>query len=261
MPGAIVISIGALVALHLLRSALGDEADVRLVLDLAFIPAQWTIAWDPGKAAEIVAGLAGLGADPERGAAAHLALAQYVLGRPEPAYWSIVTYALLHGSWTHILLNVVWLAAFGTPVARRCGAFRFFVLALAAALGGALAHFLAHPTSVLPMIGASAAISGMMAAAARFVFTGDHRVFQPGAGAAQDAGEPRLGLHALFRNRQAVFFLGVWFVLNIVFGLVASPLGMVEASIAWEAHLGGFIVGLLLFSLLDRVQPLRVRAT
>ena len=259
MPGAIVVTIGALVAVHGLRSVLSDEADIRFMFDLAFIPAQWTVSWQPQKAAEILNDLATAGSDAE--AAARLALTRYVLARSEPAYWSVVTYALLHGSWTHVLLNAVWLAAFGTPVARRCGALRFFGLGVAAALGGAGAHFLAHPTSVLPMIGASAAVSGMMAAAARFVFTADRRPFMPHAVPVQNEGQPRLGLAALLKNRQVALFLGIWFAMNILFGLVATPLGIVDASIAWEAHLGGFVVGLLLFPLADRVRPVRFQAT
>jgi membrane associated rhomboid family serine protease len=255
VPVVVAVTIGILVLVHALRSALSDEADIRLLFELAFIPAQWTVAWEPAKAAEILGELAAQGAGPD--AATRLAVARYVLSQGEPSYWSVLTYGLLHGSWAHILLNSVWLAAFGTPVARRCGAVRFLALGLASALGGAAAHYLANPTSVMPMIGASAAVSGMMAAAARFVFAGGPGRFGhyewPGA----FVGQSRLGLSGLLRNSRAALFLGIWFITNLLFGLAAAPLGITDASIAWEAHIGGFLVGLLLFPLVDRVEPIR----
>jgi membrane associated rhomboid family serine protease len=257
IPAVVVVTIGLLVALHGLRSVLSDEADVRLLLELAFIPAQWAVAFEPGRAEEIIAEIAGQVGDPE--AATQLTLARYVLGDGGTPYWSPVTYALLHGSWAHILLNSVWLAAFGTPVARRCGALRFLVLALVSALGGAAMHFVANASSVMPMIGASAAVSGMMGAAARFVFVPGPG--GPGNWPSHHTGQPRLSLLGVARNSRAALFLGIWFATNILFGLVAAPLGITDASIAWEAHIGGFLVGLLLFPLADRAEHVPFRAT
>jgi len=59
------------------------------------------------------------------------------------------------------------------------------------------------------------------------------------------------GFGDLLRNRTAALFLGVWFGTNLLFGLLARPLGVTDASIAWEAHIGGFLVGLFLFPLLE----------
>jgi membrane associated rhomboid family serine protease len=255
VPAVVVITIGTLVLLHALRSALSGEAEVRLLLDLAFIPAQWTAAWDPAKAIAILAEAAAR----EDGGAAR-ALADYVLGRADLPVWTALTYALLHGSWPHILLNGVWLAAFGTPIARRCGAVRFLVLGMASALGGAAAHLLANPTSVMPMIGASAAVSGMMAAAARFVFSPPGRL-GPDAWPGPHVAQRRLSLFGVAKNSRAALFLAVWFATNLLFGAVATPLGIIDASIAWEAHIGGFLVGLLVFPLVDRVEPVRFQAT
>ena len=56
-------------------------------------------------------------------------------------------------------------------------------------------------------------------------------------------------------------FLGIWFVTNLLFGMVATPLGISDASVAWEAHIGGFLAGLLLFPMVDRAEPVRFRAT
>jgi membrane associated rhomboid family serine protease len=258
LPSVVIVMIGVLVAVHGLRSVLSDEADFRLLLDFAFIPAQWTVAFDPTRTAEILAGMAGTGSDPDT--AARLAFARYLLADPQPPYWSILTYALLHGSWPHVLLNSVWLAAFGTPVARRCGTVRFLALSAAAAVGGALAHLLGNGTSLMPMIGASAAVSGMMAAAARFVFSGERAIGQSAWGG-QPEGQPRLSLLGLARNSRAALFIGIWFATNLLFGIAAAPLGILDASIAWEAHIGGFVVGLLLFPFLDRSEPIRFQAT
>jgi membrane associated rhomboid family serine protease len=263
MPAVVVVTIGVLVALHALRSVLSEEADVRLVLDLAFIPAQWILAWDPARASELLASSAG-GEDGVRAA-----LAQYVVAQSSLPVWTALTYALLHGSFAHILLNGVWLAAFGTPVARRCGAARFLTLAVASAVAGAAAHLVAHPMSVAPMIGASAGVSGMMAAAARFVFSPAPGSFGPDAwpvphgarATANEALKERLSLGGLLRNSRAALFLGIWFATNLLFGLIATPLGLSEASIAWEAHIGGFLAGLILFPLVDRPEPVRFPAT
>jgi membrane associated rhomboid family serine protease len=155
-----------------------------------------------------------------------------------------------------VLLNAVWLAAFGSPVARRVGAPRLLALAAAGAVGGALAHVLANPHAIGPMIGASAAVSGLMAAAARFVFAPPtvhediDRFLPPHL-------KPRESLRGLLANRRAALFIGIWFVTNALFGIFAEPLGLVDSGIAWEAHMGGFVAGLLLFPLLDPVPDRR----
>src|SRR5215207_23916 len=259
MPAVVTVTIGVLVLLHVLRSVLSDEADLRLLLELAFIPAQWTVAWDPAAASEILAQAAGQAGDAENGI--ETALARYVLGQGALNPWSVLTYALLQGSWAHILLNSVWLAAFGTPIARRCGPARFLLLAVASALGGAAAHLLANPTSVMPMIGASGAVSGMMAAAARFVFSPAPGRLGPDPWPGQPLAQPRLSLLGVVKNSRAALFLGIWFATNLLFGAIAAPLGMTAGSIAWEAHIGGFLVGLLVFPLVDRVETVRSRAT
>jgi membrane associated rhomboid family serine protease len=55
------------------------------------------------------------------------------------------------------------------------------------------------------------------------------------------------------QNRSALFFLGTWFGINLLVGLVSQPLGIAEGGIAWQAHIGGLLAGLLVFPLLDPV--------
>jgi membrane associated rhomboid family serine protease len=249
LPGIVAAVVLALVAVHAARFHLfSEDFDFGLLLDLAVVPARWTAALDPSRAdailREAAEGFSG------REALVRQALAEFILADAGAKPWTAVTYAALHGSWTHVLLNSVWLAAFGTPVARRCGGLRFALLMLAAAIGGALAHGFVHPLSSVPMIGASAAVSGLMAAAARFVFASG----EPGP-----AGWPTQGLGDLLRNRRAALFLAIWFGTNLLFGLIATPLGITDASIAWEAHIGGFVVGLLLFPVIERGRHIPVR--
>jgi membrane associated rhomboid family serine protease len=251
LPAIVAASIVVLVILHAVRSVLlSPAADFGLLLDWAVVPARWTAAWDPSRADAIVreaaAGFSG------HEAAVREALAQYILADGGAKPWTALSYALLHGSWAHVLLNCVWLAAFGTPVARRCGPLRFLALGALCAVGGAFAHALTDPLSIVPMVGASAAISGWMAAAARFVFAPDRDAFH-GMRTVREAHErPRQTIRELMRNRGAAMFLGMWFASNLLFGLTAAPLGITESSVAWEAHIGGFLAGFMLFPWLDR---------
>ena len=84
--------------------------------------------------------------------------------------WSLVTYSLLHANLAHIGFNVLWLLPFGSALARRFGATRFFLFMAVTAVAGALAHLVTHQHALAPMIGASASVSGAMAAAIRFAF-------------------------------------------------------------------------------------------
>ena len=84
--------------------------------------------------------------------------------------WTFVTYSLLHANLSHIGFNVLWLLPFGSALARRFGAIRFFVFMAVTAVAGALAHLVTHEHAIAPMIGASASVSGAMAAAIRFAF-------------------------------------------------------------------------------------------
>lgn len=251
LPGVVLASILCLVAVQGLRSLAPDDLGLDLLLDLAVIPAQWTLSFDPSALPGVLRQAVGGASSGE--AVGRIAFARAVLENGGPHYWSAATYALLHGSWPHVLMNSVWLAAFGTPVARRCGPLRFLLLALAAALGGAAVHVLAHPLSVAPMIGASAAVSGMMGAAVRFVFTPTS--FVPDRSGGMRAHQSGLSLIGLMRNSRAMLFLGIWFATNILFAMIAAPLGLLEGEIAWEAHIGGFVTGLLLFPVIDRDRP------
>ncbi len=166
--------------------------------------------------------------------------------------WTFVTYAFIHGDLNHLFFNAVWLLAFGSPVARRFGTLRFLAFFAVTAAAGAAVHLATHFGEVLPMVGASAAVSGAMAAAMRFAF-------QPGGplglwGGREEAYRvPAVPLTVAFRDRRVLAFLLVWFGVNALFGLSPFRMPGVEQAVAWQAHIGGFLAGLLAFAVFDPV--------
>jgi membrane associated rhomboid family serine protease len=171
--------------------------------------------------------------------------------------WTFVTYAFLHGDALHLTLNSIWFVPFAAAVARRFGAVRFLGFFAATAAAGALVHLVTHPGEGLPMIGSSAAVSGFMAGAIRFAFQhgGPLTMFRNNDMDAYRV--PAAPLLLALRDPRILIFLGAWFGLNLLFGLGSLSVPGVEGNIAWEAHIGGFLAGLLLFSLFDPVpqQP------
>jgi len=122
--------------------------------------------------------------------------------------WTFVTYSLLHANLSHIVFNVLWLLPFGSALARRFGALRFFVFMAVTAAAGALAHLVTHEHAVAPMIGASASVSGTMAAAIRFAFVrGSFLSFNRGDAEAA-ARVPALSLTRALRDGRVLGFLG-----------------------------------------------------
>lgn len=161
---------------------------------------------------------------------------------------SLFTHMFLHADLTHLLFNSVWLAAFGTPVVRRLGALGFSAIFIFGGLGGALLYIYVNPNSYLPMIGASGAVSALIGAAMRFAF----RPNRP-TGYSADP-QPVLSL----TNKNVLMFTAVWFITNWLFGAtnIANSLTGGQ-SIAWEAHIGGFITGVLIFPIIDRIMRAR----
>lgn len=254
LPAAIASSIMVLVAIHAVRLLLSEEADFKLLIDWAVIPARWAVALGDARIEDVMESLKGIGFEGEL--SPFQALAHYVLDGGEARPWTALTYAFLHGSWAHVLINSVWLAAFGTPIARRCGAGRFLALSAASAIGGAVLYAYMNALQVLPMIGASGAVSGLMAAASWFMFAPAE--WHPEGRMTQPHDRLRESLTGMLTNRQVLIFLGIWFAANYLFAFV-QPFGVTDASIAWEAHIGGFIVGLGLFPLIDPLPARRRR--
>lgn len=172
-----------------------------------------------------------------------------------PRLWTFVSYAFFHANFSHLIFNLVWLMAFGPPIARRFGPWRFLVFCAVTAAAGAAAHLVTHLGEFAPMIGASAAISGTMAAAMRFVFQRGGPLGVLGRGEEESYHVPAAPLSAMLRDPRILAFLAVWFGVNIVFGIGAVTMPGTEGTVAWEAHIGGFLAGLLSFTLFDPVHP------
>ncbi len=242
--------VAAFAAIHAYRQYVAsDDTNAWMLSTFAFVPGRFTYSVDPAGVSGAISSLTG----PD--AAIRREVARFFLGDGQPLWWTPLTYAGIHADWTHDGVNSLWLLAFGAPVARRLGSLRFLGLFVVAAIAGALAHWATHPLELEPVIGASASVSGAMAAAIRFVF-------QPGAplglgGGADDTAfrRPAMPLTRVFSDRRTLSFLIMWFGLNLLFGLVSAPLGMTSGPVAWEAHVGGFLAGLLLFPLFDPPAP------
>ena len=230
VPLVVIATVGLLVLVHAFRMlVLTDEQDVKFLLTFAFIPARY------GTDAGVVGSFPG-------GFAADL--------------WTYFTYAFIHADLTHLGLNLAWLIPFGTALARRFGTLRYVLFMLVMAAVGALAHLVSHVGEMVPMIGASAAISGTMAAAMRFVFqpAGPLTHWRERSDAAYRV--PAASLAATLRDPRFLLFLLVWLGLNALFGLGTVSFGTEAGQeIAWQAHVGGFFAGLFLFNAFDPAVP------
>ncbi len=243
-PSPLIALILLLLAIHALRSlvlGLFEEQDIRLLDATAFVPARfalWAGITDP---ATVLAALKE-GSRPTQDLRA--LLHELFVASGESAPWTLVTYALLHGSWEHVIVNCLWMLAFGSPVLVRFGTLRFLAFFAVTAAAAAVFHALLNPTDVAVLVGASGAVSGLTAASLRFAIG-------PGLfGGRADWHRPAAPLAVALRDRQVLIFVAVWFAINLVAGL-GAPFGGEGMRIAWEAHVGGFVAGLLLFSVFD----------
>ena len=243
-PGCIVLSLAVLLAIHFAYWALGEAFDDQVLVQAAFLPARLTVFFSPHRLDLLAQQAANDPVALER----LRALQPFQIGA-DLKPWTLLTYALVHGSWTHVGLNAIWLLAFGTPVARRLGALPYFGLCAGGAVAAALAHWALDPMGAAPLIGASGSVSALMGACARFMFS-------PGGVQRGMLGEgpppPLPPLAALLRDRPALLFVGSWAVLNFIFGAGAVEMGLSEAPVAWVAHVGGFAFGLLTLGLFER---------
>jgi membrane associated rhomboid family serine protease len=224
VPAVITTLLVLMALIHAIRVyVLTENQDIEVLLAFAFIPARYDSSallqgWPGGFGAQI---------------------------------WTFVTYAFLHANWMHFGVNAVWFLPFGSAVARRFGTLRFLAFFAVAAVAGAALHLATHAGEQFPMIGASAAISGTMAAAMRFAF---QRRGPLGILRGNDADAyrvPALPLSGVLRDARVLLFLAVWFGINVVVGVGTFPSLTGGETVAWQAHIGGFLAGLLFFAWFD----------
>jgi len=218
VPGSVLVALVVLITVYFSLNLLPWEERINLLLTLAFIPARYTAA----------------GADLPGGAVAGVT--------------SFATYMLVHGSLVHLLVNGLWMLAFGSAVARRLGGARFFAFTLFCGVAAAFAHLLVHFGEAVPVVGASGAVSGHMAGAIRFLFGGQGSLLERSADPAR---LPLATIRQTFTDRRILIFLGIWLAVNALFGLGNVRLDGSGAGIAWVAHIGGFAAGLLGIGMFD----------
>jgi len=148
---------------------------------------------------------------------------------------SLFTSMFMHGGWFHIIGNMWFLWIFGDNVEDEVGPVRFAIFYVVCGLAAAAAQMFSNPQSLVPMVGASGAIGGVMGAyALMFPRTKVNVLIF-------------LGFIVTTISVPAIFMLGYWFLLQIVMGVPA--LGSEGGGVAFWAHAGGFLAGLGLISL------------
>ncbi len=206
MPPVVTWVVGAIVLTHLARMVVSNEAELFLFEKLAYIPARFSA----------------------EGGLSHDWVATIL---------SPVGYTLLHADFMHLFMNMAFLMAFGSVVARRMAEGWFLLLfAVTAVAGAVFVQFLPFDPAAI-VIGASGAVSGMVGAVAGIAFK-------------RKPDTPPLP-RPFNEPRAAAMFILVWVGLTLVFGFIPGAVFGVDGQIAWQAHLGGFLVGFLLMPLLD----------
>ncbi len=169
-------------------------------------------------------------------------------GTPDPFWLTLFSSMFLHAGWAHILGNMLFLFVFGIHVERSMGGARYLAFYLICGLGANALEIATSVGSNLPGLGASGAISGVLAAYLLMYPSSHVRTLVP------------LGFLFWAARIPAWVFIGLWFLLQLFTGL-ASISDATSGGVAYSAHVGGFVTGLLLvhlFAQSDRVNQLRV---
>ena len=163
-----------------------------------------------------------------------------------PKYWTVLTAMFMHGGWFHLIGNMLFLWVFGNNIEDAMGHGRFVVFYLFCGVAAAAVQVFMSPTSLIPMVGASGAISGVL---------GGYLLLYP-----------RVRVHTLIFlgffvttiALPAYVMLGYWILLQLA---GASLSGMETGGVAFWAHIGGFVAGMLLIRLFAKSENLLRRPT
>jgi membrane associated rhomboid family serine protease len=154
-----------------------------------------------------------------------------------PASLTLVTSMFLHGGWMHLLGNMLYLWIFGNNIEDAMGHAKFVVFYILSGILAALSHALTDPSSQIPMVGASGAISAVLGAYLLLFPRAHVLVLLPAIGMTRVA---------------AGVVLGMWFITQLVSG--GMSMGATGGGIAFFAHIGGFIAGMALIGLFKRKE-------
>jgi membrane associated rhomboid family serine protease len=158
------------------------------------------------------------------------------------------TSMFLHGGWMHLIGNMWYLWIFGDNIEDRLGHSMFFIFYILAGLGAGIVHTILNASTFIPSVGASGAIAGVL---------GAYLVSYPFARV--------LTLVPIFIFIQvieipAVIVLGFWFIMQFLSGTASLvSTAAAQGGVAWWAHIGGFVIGMLLLGLLPRKELNRQR--
>lgn len=165
------------------------------------------------------------------------------VGLPPGGYLGFFTSMFLHGGWLHLFSNMWTLWIFGDNVEDRMGRGRFLFFYVLCGLLAAWVHWFVNTLSVVPTIGASGAIAGVLGA---YILLYPH---------ARVLTLVPIIVYPLFIHIPAIVYLGIWFVSQVLSGTMTIGRGELAGGVAWWAHVGGFIAGVLLVKLLSPREP------
>ena len=203
-PASVLLLIAALILAHVARVLMPTALSDDILTQYAFVPARYAAGADSSGV--------------------------FALAAP------FISHMFLHANFTHLAVNCLWLLAFGPVVARRFGAGLFLLFFAVCGIAGAVTFLAFNWGLPAGVIGASGAISGIMAAGLRlFPWPGttDARPVAP-----------------IFSS-PILLFSAVWFATNLIFGLTGFGADGNMHQIAWQAHVGGFVSGLFLTGVFD----------
>ena len=150
-----------------------------------------------------------------------------------PAWSTLFSSMFLHGGWMHLIGNMLYLWIFGNNIEDSMGHTRFIVFYVLCGIGAAMAQAIPNPESTVPMIGASGAISGVLGAYLLLYPRAKVLVLFP------------IGFYITTFRLSAAAVLAFWFVFQILNSLLTAGQ---QGGVAWGAHIGGFITGMLLIA-------------
>ncbi|HHY37779.1 MAG TPA: rhomboid family intramembrane serine protease [Clostridia bacterium] len=147
----------------------------------------------------------------------------------------LISATFLHGSWLHIIGNMLFLWVFGDNVEDKMGRLRFLCFYLLVGIIANFTHVLANPASTVPTVGASGAVAGVL---------GAYFLLFPGA---RVLALVPVGIFVPIAEVPAFVFLFVWFLLQVFSGVASlGAAGQSVQAVAWWAHIGGFLSGMIL---------------
>lgn len=174
------------------------------------------------------------------------AIPALVFGRAEPppelvgipAYVTLLTSMFLHGGWMHLIGNMLYLWIFGNNIEDVMGHVKFVIFYVTCGILAALSHAFTDPSSTIPMVGASGAISGVLGAYLLLFPRAQVLVFIP------------MGFASRTMYVPAAIVLGLWFLLQLLSG--GLSMNTKGGGVAFFAHIGGFIAGMGLIGVFKR---------